>query len=111
MATFTVAPDYQAQLDEQPRTITAKFGDGYEQRAADGINVRPRKWSLKFENRSNTDRDTVLTFFRTHNAVTAFDWTPPEGAAGKFVCRAWQNVPVQYNLNTITAVFEEVFEV
>lgn len=39
----------------------------------------------------------------------SFDWTPPSGAAGKFVCKSWRRVADNGYWNTITATFEEVF--
>lgn len=110
MATFTIAPDFSAQLTEQPRVLRAQFGDGYEQRVGDGINIRPARWALRFSARSTAERDALLAFFRADNGITAFDWTPPGGVAGKFVCREWNLTLDNAAVSTITATFDQVFE-
>lgn len=110
MSTFSYGVDWSAQMAVTPRVITAKFGDGYEQRAADGINTNLRKWQVQFKNRDDTETAAILAFFEAENGVTSFDWTPPVGSAGKFVCREWTHSPTQVDRNTITATFDEVAE-
>jgi phage-related protein len=111
MAVFTFAPSYGAQLEEAPRVRSVRFGDGYEQRQADGINVRPQVWSLTFANRTPTEIDSIVTFLRTEGGVTYFTWTPPrQVTALKFICRKWQRQIVAGGIDTLTAVFEQVFD-
>ena len=110
MATFTIAPSFSSSVAEQPRVLMSKFGDGYEQRIGDGINIRPQEWSLTFANRTNAERDAILAFLRAENGVTSFDWTPPGGAAGKFVCPQWQVSLENAVTSTVTATFRQVFE-
>lgn len=39
-----------------------------------------------------------------------FDWSPPYGGAGKWVCREWSSAPTSPNTRSVSATFEEVFE-
>lgn len=110
MATFTYTPDYGAQVSVKPRVRIAQFGDGYEQRIADGINVRAQVWSLQFTNRTDTEAGNITTFLEARNGVEAFDWTPPNGSAIKVVCREWSKTVTRYNLNSVSATFQQVFE-
>lgn len=111
MAEFTYTPDFGAQANYKPRVRIAQFGDGYEQRAAEGINARAQSWNLQFNNRTNTEAGNILTFLEARNAVEAFDWTPPnESTAIKVVCREWTKTIARSNLNSITATFQQVFE-
>lgn len=110
MATFTYTPDYGAQVSVKPRVRVAQFGDGYEQRIADGINTRPQVWSLQFNNRTDTEAGNITTFLEARNGVEAFDWTPPGGSAIKVVCREWSKTVARYNLNSVSATFQQVFE-
>lgn len=110
MATWTYTPDFGADLNEKPRVLTAQFGDGYEQRVGDGINTRPRTWRLSFNTRTDAEIAPILAFLRARNGVEAFDWTDPDGVAGKFVCREWQRTPVKFGVNNLSATFVEVFE-
>lgn len=111
MATFTHTPDFGAQAAYKPRVRKSQFGDGYEQRMADGINSRPQSWSLQFANRDDSTTASILSFLETRNGVEAFDWTPPnEGTAIKVVCREWTKTVIKNNLNNVAATFDQVFE-
>lgn len=112
MATFptTYVPSYASSLDQQPKILEAKFGDGYEQAVFNGINYDPEKWSLKFSNISLADADAIISFFTTNNtAITPFDWTNPNSVAGKYKCRDWKRSYDGYEHHTVTCVFEEVY--
>lgn len=111
MPTFTYAPDYSAQQQNKPRVKSMRFGDGYEQRQADGINTQPAVWNLTFANRTNTDTNSIHTFLSARGGFEAFDWVPPDSTISiKVLCREWSKTMNRFNLNTITATFEQVFE-
>lgn len=109
MATFNIAPDFASQLTETPRVLSSSFGDGYQQRVGDGINIRPQVWNLKFSVRTNAERDAILAFLRAENGITSFDWTPPGGSAGKYLCSEWSWTPDNAATNTVIATFRQVF--
>lgn len=109
MAAFpSIAPSYNAAVEREPVVLTVKFGDGYEQRSARGINNNLRKWSLTFANQTTANCDTIETFIVAQGGVTSFTWTDPTGYAGKWVCRKHTRTKLNYNNETIAAVFEEV---
>lgn len=111
MAVFTWNPEYGASVERKPRVKTVSFGDGYEQRARDGINTNPAKWTLQFNMRDNTETDEIMTFLDLRGSSEAFDWTPPnEATTIRVVCRSWNKTLNKFNLNSISASFEEVFE-
>ena len=110
MAVFTYTADYGATKRVTPRVRVSSFGDGYEQRQANGINTMPKSWPLTFSLRTDTEADAIDNFLGTQAAVSSFDWTDPYGVAGKYVCRSWQRTKDRFNLNTITCTFEQVFE-
>lgn len=110
MPTFTYTPDWGAQLSVKPRVNRSQYGDGYEQRVADGINFKPRTWALKFSVRTDAEIQPIIDFLDAQGGVQSFDWTPPVGAAGKWVCDEWTQTEDRYNQNTVQATFREVFE-
>jgi len=121
MATFDssgvgsdVSPSYSPQLSVENNIITVALGDGYEQRLKNGINASRRTFSLSFLNRSDTVTTNILNFLadplKGDNGAKAFDWTPPFGATGKWVCQNPSVTMVAHNLNDIELVFREVFE-
>jgi phage-related protein len=75
-ATFTYSPTYGSPKASAPRVLATQFGDGYEQRAVDGINPDLKSWDLTFTNRATTDADAIEAFLVTNTGL-AFNWTPP----------------------------------
>tara|TARA_B100000424_G_C22490074_1_gene284990 strand:- start:22 stop:390 length:369 start_codon:yes stop_codon:yes gene_type:complete len=121
MATFDsssvgsdVSPSYSPQLSIENNIITVALGDGYEQRLKNGINASRRTFSLSFLNRSDTVTTNILNFLadplKGDNGAKAFNWTPPFGSTGKWVCQNPSVTMVSHNLNDIELIFREVFE-
>jgi len=73
-----IIPDRGLSTDQAPRVLTAKYGDGYEQRVAAGINNLPESWRLTWNSRSNADANKIIKFLEDQAGVTAFDWYPPD---------------------------------
>lgn len=92
-----------------PRVLSSKFGDGYEQRAGDGININQRKWSVSFISKSLAIADAIDDFLLTQDGITSFLWYPPSGLGGFWICRSWKRVADTFATWTITCMFEEVF--
>jgi len=111
MSDFTYTPSVGTPLSLSPRTKRAEFGDGYLQRASDGINTNPQNWNLVFNNLSDTDADAIEAFLEGKAGVTKFTWTPPGKAEAAFICEKWQRTYIEGPLNNITMLFEEVFEI
>lgn len=71
-------PDKQLTKTSNPRVLTAKFGDGYEQRIADGINVLNEEYTLSFKTRPKADIDDIVAFLDTQKNVSKFTLTLPD---------------------------------
>lgn len=69
--------DRSASESSKPRIRSFSFGDGYEQRIADGINTLGQTFSISFKNRSLTEANAIVDFFESKNAVTPFAYSPP----------------------------------
>lgn len=110
MATFTYTPSFEATESSKPRVRKFQAGDGYEQRVRFGLRTDPKEWSLVFSNRTDTERDQITSFLEARAGVESFDWTPPRGTAGKYVCEEWQVTLSNCNNNQIRATFRQVFE-
>lgn len=111
MSTFDWIPDFGYQQTRTPRVRSVKFGDGYEQRTPDGINNDAQKWSVKFQNRTFSESNEIVDFLSARGGWQAFDWIPPfKDDAIRVVCRDWSEETTSYNLRTINATFEQVFE-
>lgn len=66
--------------------LVAKYGDGYEQRMAIGMNSKHDKWEVQVNNLSFEQYETMMAFWNAHGRVIAFEWVPPNGTvANKYV--------------------------
>jgi len=108
MATFTATPSQGINLTSEFRVKKAQFGDGYSQRVADGINTIQRKWSVSFTNTA-TAIDAIQLFLDTEKGVTSFTWVPPVGDSGLFLCDSYSRSIDDYDNETLSATFIEVF--
>ncbi len=60
------------------RVHIARFGNGYEQRARDGINATRAEWSIIFSMLTRAEADNIERFIvHTAGGHTAFKWTVP----------------------------------
>jgi phage-related protein len=115
LSNMEVRPDRGMSRKAKSRIRIAKFGDGYEQRIADGINNVEEAYSVKFSNRSKEVIDDIAYFFETKKA-TAFDFTIPDSnnsgettikvVVGDYTLN-YDNHPVTYSIST---TFRRVYE-
>jgi len=78
---------------KKPRILRADFGDGYTQRATDGINTNRDRWVVKFRCDTSGEADTFEAFLVAHGS-DAFYWTPPrEGTPKLWTVESWTRTP------------------
>ena len=110
----SIVPSYQAQKASAPRIKAVAFGDGYSQRLKWGLNIDAKMWNLNWQNISESDADTLETFFQARaDDGASFDWEPLDVAAGttyKFIFLSWSNTIPFKNRATFQAAFQQVFE-
>lgn len=120
-------PDKGLTIDNTPRLVTAKFGDGYEQRARKGINSLDSTFNVTFSNRSTEDAYKLCDFFDAVLGVTAFFFTLPQTKSGTkyqgqvesstsksfvtypVVCDTYNKTLTYNNYYTVTATFRRVY--
>lgn len=108
--TFTWYPDMASDNTEAPDVNVTKFGDGYEARVSNVVNVIKQSWSLTFSRgRSTGQCQAIWAFLRARKGVEAFNWTNPFGEAGVYVARKWTSTSNEGYL-TVKVTFEQVFE-
>ncbi|MBR7996712.1 phage tail protein [Burkholderia cenocepacia] len=94
-----------------PVVRAAKFGDGYEQRAADGLNNVASAFSVQF-NGSADKISAILAFLRAAGGADAFWWTPPLwDSPGAFYSPSWTEPTKDGDVYTMTAQFQQTFSV
>tara|TARA_B110000977_G_C10704851_1_gene348864 strand:+ start:31 stop:432 length:402 start_codon:yes stop_codon:yes gene_type:complete len=117
-------PDKSLSRTITPRVLTATFGDGYEQRIADGINTLNEDYSLTFQSRPKADIDDIVAFLNGKGGVGSFPLILPDsnvtsnpaGPAG-IGEREVKVITVNYSINydydnfySLTLALKRVFE-
>ena len=78
ITTSKVIPDRSLSQSAKTSVRVAKFGDGYQQRVADGLNSVGSSFSLSFNNRTKEDIDDIVSFFESKKGVGSFSFTYPD---------------------------------
>lgn len=71
-------PDKSMAKQSTPRVLVANFGDGYEQRIADGINTLNETYTLIFATRLKEDIDDIVAFLDGKGGVGSFPLILPD---------------------------------
>lgn len=107
METFHWKVDPGMGVESEPQVQVVKFGDGYEQRRAAGLNNHLEKYSITVRVKRHEVR-FLRDFLDRHGGTKSFLWTPPYGYSPiKVVCRKW-SVKVDAIKATLTTTFEQV---
>lgn len=106
--TFTWRPDEEPTGTVTFRTKSAKFGDGYEQVAQDGINNRSQSWPLTFTGQKSRIME-IAAFLDRHAGATPFFWTAPLSAQALYRCKTYQPKSLGGGVYTLSATFEQAF--
>lgn len=93
-----------------------RFGDGYEERAPDGLNPITQVWTVQHRNIDDVVGDAIEDFLEARFSAVAgqetFEWWPPRAAAAiRVKCSEWsRTLGEQVDTCSITATFEQVHE-
>ena len=122
MAFVTVAYDFAppvapsvtgAAYDRTAKVIENKLGDGYSQRARDGLNHVQTRVRLVWLTLSRADADDIEAFFDLMGGDRAFRYgLPPSNTPVRaWVCTSWRRDPNTELTDTFEADLVEVFDV
>jgi phage-related protein len=106
--TFGWQVDYTSHGASKPRTLTAAFGDGYEQRTGDGINTNPKSRPFTIT-RDTATINTIEALLDAWAGVTSFFYLAPNNKIGRYVCRQYDVQYGDFNKSTLTGTFDQVF--
>ena len=86
-------PSPGSTFEREYRAQVAQYGDGYEQRVADGIQTRRLKGTLEWPVLGETERDTLVAWFDAHPSWVSWLWTIP----GESTPRLWRVETISEN--------------
>ena len=96
-----------------PRIHALSFGDGYEQRIADGINTLDQTMNVSFSTRPKADIDDLVAFFDGLGGVTKFEMTIDDCNGDetiKVTCKSWSQTWAYDNFYSLSATFQRCYE-
>jgi phage-related protein len=112
---FFWKPSYNIEAISKPRVKINQFGNGYQQRIFDGINVNLIEFNIIFENRSELETVSILHFLQQMNTKQSFIYNLPtiyskstSNLTTMFICPEWSASFVSYNNYSVKANFIEV---
>tara|TARA_Y100000015_G_scaffold4224_1_gene3821 strand:- start:369 stop:761 length:393 start_codon:yes stop_codon:yes gene_type:complete len=111
-----VPVDKGLTLKTTPSVILADFGDGYQQRLADGINTLRQEFSIAFASRPKAEIDNLVAFFEGLGAVSKFEFVVDDTTSAgnsevyKVICKEWTQTWDYDDFYTLTANLERVYE-
>lgn len=107
MSDITANPIWTSKRNTATRILKQNFGDGYSQRAGDGINTTADAWDVEFRGTS-TVIDAIVVILETKAGHTYFTWSYM--STQKWVCKQWSYGDLGHGERSLSATFEEVFD-
>lgn len=105
-----IAPSMGSSKNRTYNVRRTNFGDGYQQRVADGLNHKRDSWSLTWEGLTDTDADSIETFLDARAGHESFYWTPPNGSQGLYTCDGYARTEDGPSHATVNAQFVQAFD-
>ncbi|MDG6880939.1 Phage-related protein [Phocoenobacter uteri] len=104
---FPFCPKPGYSVSNEPKRKAIQFGDGYQQRIADGLNPLLRKFSLTFKVPSKK-KESFEDFLAKHGGVKAFYFQErSQSKLIKVVCPKWSET-AKLRYSDFACEFEEV---
>jgi len=95
----------------KPKVLMPEFGDGYAQRAADGMNNDAAERTFSWTNLTEDEKDEISDFLTARNGVESFFYDHRNrNKPLVYICPEWEVVDVDYDVYTVTATFKQVFD-
>nr|BAR26353.1 Phage-related protein (COG4718) [uncultured Mediterranean phage uvMED]BAR26433.1 Phage-related protein (COG4718) [uncultured Mediterranean phage uvMED] len=108
-SSVNISPDFSSTKQSSIVVREVQFGDGYKKLVNYGLNNDLKKYNFKFENKTTTEKNTIVNFLEAREGTDPFDYTAPDqSSSSKYICKNWTETFTAAGLFTITVVFEEV---
>lgn len=109
---FEVVADRGLNRETQQRVLIATFGDGYEQRALNGINPKAETFNITLANRDAADINLVAAYL-DERAGKNFTFTVTDLAGDtnlKVTCDNYNTVYLREQYHSLQAQLRRVYE-
>ena len=107
------SPDYPTVRRERPRIISVQFGDGYEQRAPDGLNYKDHQQEIVWTNLRQEVAEHISMFFDNRRGTDTFRYRFPNPRGTEkenfYVCKEWEVALTDTGAHRVTARMQRVW--
>lgn len=104
-------PTTESGKETKIRILKSDFGDGYSQRAGDGLNATAASATLVWDVLTASEAAEIDDFFRDQGGYTAFYYTlPGESTQKSFTCESWSQSYTELHYK-ISAKISQVFDI
>lgn len=101
---------FGSQVQSKARVLTNTFGNGYTQRAGDGINNVDRKYSVSLANLTIVESKALDDFFVGLGGYRQFLYQRPGlGYPEHWVCEEWGITHTDAMIDSMTCTWTKVF--
>jgi len=111
-ASKTIVADRGLQRQVKQRVLTAKFGEGYEQRVLDGINTKEDSFNLSFNNRSAEEINLIAAFLDLKSGLN-FELKVTNYTGDEVIKVVAEDYNISYTYDTVHSLqttFRRVYE-
>lgn len=113
---FFWIPSYNTEITQNQAVYKAQLGEGYSQRMNASINSNSLTWNMTFENRTDKEVTSLLTFLQDKGGVIPTQLAFPVGNLYnnpnlKYIFGPAQQSMSAYNINTVTVAAQQVFDI
>ncbi len=113
---FAWIPSWSTEVTNNVAVVTAKLGEGYEQRQNPVINSNSLSWNLVFAERTDKETMAMLTFLQVAGGATPFVLAFPVGnlynqPGLKYKAGAPKQGLSSYGLNQTSFTADQVFDI
>lgn len=107
----SVIPTRGSGGEVEYRYRSVSFGDGYEQRAPDGLNTRRETTTLEWSALTHTSAQEITDWFDAHAPPVSFHFQLPwEGTSRRWILKSVRQQTIAQQLVSLTAELREVHD-
>lgn len=107
-------PSFETNIVSSLDVLTASFGDGYAQRALNGLHSKAIKGAVVWTELKLDKIKELEKYFSSRNGVKSFSWIPPRyehQLAKRFVTNEWNRGYVGYTHDNFQIQIKQVFDI
>lgn len=107
----SIPPSYALSVNTEFDVLNNRYGDGYGQRAARGINSVKDTFRLSWELLTEAEYITLRDFFKGTKGVVTIEYTPPTEVTDRtFIVKSFSGNPSGFERWDVQADLEETFD-